>query len=332
MQWQGQSGSGFSMLNHLTWSLCCKATERSRFQHVWWGCFVYGFGVEPFSNHHHSSLDMSKTWGPCGKLQRWVIAAQDAFSCCTETWCTYKRNTLSISLWFPMRLQLPQESVILSKLSLAPQNDLYANGVDCFSYKHQWLIVPFTRGTGAVWLRHLEWMSNFTGCLERSQGDLTDTLGLWLGTDGVAFAFSSDRWCDPNKHSGPVSLLWQRTAAQPSQHPRKRKHKNVWLVMIAQHRCFRTALSIVHTQVWNSQWISHMSSHTSNISQNAIDNQQQETKQIHSSDSDVQNICRCWIDRYHQLLCEQEEKPINIWLHFSQQTVLNSLREDKDRM
>lgn len=188
------------------------------------------------------------------------------------------------------------------KTKSSPQNDLYANGVDCFSYKHQWLIVPFTKGTGAVWLRHLEWMSNFTGCLERSQGDLTDTLGLWLGTDGVAFAFSSDRWYDPNKHSGTVSLLWQRTAAQPSQHPRRRKHESVWLVMIAQHRCFRTALSIVHThtQVWNSQWISHMSSHTSNISQNAIDNQQQETKQIHSSDSDVQNICcRCWKDHYH---------------------------------
>lgn len=113
--------SWVSLLNPLTRSLCCKATERSSFQHVRWGCFVYGFGVGPFSNHHHSSLDMSKTWGPCGKLQRWVIALRDAFSCCAETWCTYKKNTLSISLWFPMLLRLPRESVILSKPSVAPE-------------------------------------------------------------------------------------------------------------------------------------------------------------------------------------------------------------------
>lgn len=38
------------------------------------GGLYIAFGVGPFSNHHHSSLDMSKTWGPCGELQRWVIA------------------------------------------------------------------------------------------------------------------------------------------------------------------------------------------------------------------------------------------------------------------
>lgn len=46
----------------------------------------------------------------------------------------------------------------------------------------------------------------------------------------------------------------------------------------------------------------------------------------------MQNICRCWKDHYHKLLCVHNEKQINTLPHFSQQAVLNSLREVRNRM
>lgn len=43
------------------------------------------------------------------------------------------------------------------KTKSSPPNDLYANSMVCFSYKHQWLIVLFTRGTGPATLS--EWVT-----------------------------------------------------------------------------------------------------------------------------------------------------------------------------
>lgn len=57
-----------------------------------------------------------------------------------------------------------------------------------------------------------------------------DRLGLWLGTNKAAFAFPSDRCCEPNNSSSRVSLLEQQL----------NRHNiltgtNMWMVMIAQH-------------------------------------------------------------------------------------------------
>lgn len=51
-----------------------------------------------------------------------------------------------------------------------------------------------------------EWVT-LKACLERSQGDLMDRLGLWLGTNKATFACSFDRWCEPNNSSSRVSRL-----------------------------------------------------------------------------------------------------------------------------
>lgn len=67
--------------------------------------------------------------------------------------------------------------------------------------------------------------------------DLMNSLGLWLSRKDAASAFTTDRWCDPNKHSCVVRIFWQRTAAQPSQHPHRHKHARLPSVMIAEHRC-----------------------------------------------------------------------------------------------
>lgn len=192
MRWVTWTGrSRVSLLNLHTWSLCCKATERSSFQRVWWGCFVYGFGVGPFSNHHHSSLAMSKTWGPCGKLQRWVIALRDAFSCSTETWCTYKRNTLSISLWFPMCLQLPWESVILSKLSLAPKW-FRGKSMVCFSYISDLLCLSRGESEFCGSSALSEWIT--LKAVWKGLGDLMARLGLWLGNKRGSAALLACFW------------------------------------------------------------------------------------------------------------------------------------------
>lgn len=99
-------------------------------------------------------------------------------------------------------------------------------------------VLSFLQGfAGALWPLHIEWISNFKGCWKRSHGDPMSRLGLWLGTNKATVASTSDRWHEPNNNSSPVELLWQRTAAQPSQHPRRHKHVNVR--MIAQHRCQR---------------------------------------------------------------------------------------------
>lgn len=87
-----------------------------------------------------------------------------------------------------------------------PPNDLYTNTMVCFSYKHQWLIVPFTRGIGVLWLQRLEWMSNFKGSLEWSGGDLMVRLGLCLGTSEAVLAFASTLQTDGTNQITALAL------------------------------------------------------------------------------------------------------------------------------
>lgn len=200
-------------------------------------CVCLGFGAGPFSNHHHSPLDMSKTWGPCGRLQRWVIALRDAFSCCTETWCSLQKEYtihLAVVSYMPPT-PLGVGNIVKTECNLQV---IYTSIVWFVFLTNISNVLSFLQGfAGALWPLHIEWISNFKGCWKRSHGDPMSRLGLWLGTNKATVASTSDRWHEPNNNSSPVELLWQRTAAQPSQHPRRHKHVNVR--MIAQHRCQR---------------------------------------------------------------------------------------------
>lgn len=153
----------------------------------------------------------------------------------------------------------------------------------------------FARGAGALWPLHIEWISNFKGCWKRSHGDPMSRLGLWLGTNKATVASTSDRWHEPNNNSSPDELLWQRTAAQPSQHPRRHKHVNVR--MIAQHRCQWRVVEVNSEQYVDTALpidCLHVMPHGQLLAKlNRSWNGEKKTKQIYSRDNNVQNICCC---------------------------------------
>ena len=261
---------------------------------------------------------MSKTWGPCGKLQRWVIAPRDVFSCCAETWCSCKRNTLSVSLWFPVCLRVPWESVILSKLCLPPRNDLYTNTMVCFSYKHQWLIVPFTRGIGVLWLQRLEWMSNFKGCLEWSGGgggdggggDLMVRLGLCLGTGEAVLAFASMLQTDGTNQITALALSVCYDREQQLNRHNILTGINMWMCNWYNDCTTQVSAAVLLKCSLNTIALTLPIDfkHVVSVSLNTTDDWVRKNKQIRSGDSDAQNICCCYNDPYRRLLCVCEEK------------------------
>lgn len=196
----------------------------------------------------------------------------------------------------------------------------------CFSYKHQWLIVPFTRGIAALWLQRLEWMSNFKGCFERSRADLMDRLGLWLGTNKAITAFACTLQPDGMNQITALVLfwqLWQGRAAQLSQHPHRRIHTNAQLVndcttQVSAAMVLTCALSSI--QLWQFNLNPYKSTRL-----NAIDYQCRESNRSTVERSDLQTICcKCKVP-IHRLLCVHEKTRKFLYLLVT--TVLKSVQK-----
>lgn len=133
---------------------------RQQRDRVWSMCDegVHVFGVGPFSNHRHSSLDTSK--GHEGRVGNRNDESRMAFHVSLEHDVHTKGTTRSV----PMRLWLPRESAILLKPSLSPRM-IYTPIVWFVFLANISDLLGLSRGgIGVLWLHRLEWMSNFKGC------------------------------------------------------------------------------------------------------------------------------------------------------------------------
>ena len=146
-EWHEQSGPGFLCWTLLLEAFVVKATEGSSFQCVRWGCFVYGFGVGPFSNHHHSSLDMSKTCGPCGETAK-------------MSYCSL--GCLFMSRWNMMYLQ-KEYTIHLAVVSHAPATPSGVSNIVKTESSPQMIYTPIVR---------FVFLANISDLLCLSRGEL----------------------------------------------------------------------------------------------------------------------------------------------------------------
>lgn len=124
---------------------------------MWWcGCF----GEEPLSNQRRSSSDPSKPWGPCGKLQTWLMALFMS-----------PRNKMYVQKQY--KLHLPAVSHEPgTPVGVADFVETRSNPLVIYKAIAQLVFLPNisdllwrSQGVGLVLLRRRGSMSNFKSCL-----------------------------------------------------------------------------------------------------------------------------------------------------------------------
>lgn len=150
-----------------------------------------------------------------------------------------KHDVLTKGIHYPSQCGFPcacnplGESVLLSKRTLA-QNDLYAKCMVCFSYKHQWLIVPFTGEPRlCVSCASSEWVTlKVSGWLHET---IDGQVGLVAGNE-QSYAHLHEQLTDSVNQTSTLapSVCCDREQQLNRHNILTGINVNVWLAMIAQ--------------------------------------------------------------------------------------------------